>query len=119
MKRAALALAVAATALAVASSAMGRASTTTLNGTVGPGFTISLKMGGKTVKSLKSGSYKFVITDKSNIHNWHLKGPGVNKDLTGISFMGKKTVTLKLKAGKYTYYCVPHASSMKGSFTVK
>jgi plastocyanin len=119
MKRAALALAVAATALAVSASAMGSASVTTLNGTVGPGFTISLKLKGKTVKSLKAGSYKFVIADKSSIHNFRLKGPGVNKDLTSIGFVGTKTVTLKLKAGKYTYYCVPHASSMKGSFTVK
>lgn len=118
MKKAALVLLLAG-ALVVASSAMGRASATTLNGTVGPGFTISLKMGGKSVKSLKAGSYKFVIADKSSIHNWRLKGPGVGKDLTGIGFVGKKTVTLKLKAGKYTYYCVPHASSMKGSFTVK
>jgi len=117
MKRAVAALAVTAS-LAIASAAFGSSSATTLNGTVGPGFTISLKMGGKTVKSLKAGAYKFKIADKSNAHNFALKG-AMKKTLTGISFTGTKTVTIKLKKGKYTYYCQPHASSMKGSFTVK
>ncbi len=73
MKTALAALAVAAS-LAISSAAFGSSSATTLNGTVGPGFTISLKMGGKTVKSLKAGTYKFKIADKSNIHNFALKG---------------------------------------------
>jgi plastocyanin len=118
MKKTALALVAVACALAIASSAMGRASVTTLKGTVGPGFTISLKMGTKKVTSLKAGSYKFVIADKSGIHNFHVSGPGVNKDLTSVGFVGTKTVTLKLKKGKYTYFCVPHKSLMHGSFTV-
>jgi plastocyanin len=36
-----------------------------------------------------------------------------------VSFTGNKTVKIKLKKGKYTYYCAPHASTMRGSFTVK
>jgi plastocyanin len=32
--------------------------------------------------------------------------------------VGTKTWTVTLKAGKYTYVCDPHASFMKGSFTV-
>lgn len=104
--------------LALASAALGSSSATTLNGTVGPGFTISLKMGGKTVKSLKAGTYTFKIADKSNIHDFALKGP-VNKTLTSVSFTGTKSVKVTLKKGKYTYYCQPHASSMNGSFTVK
>jgi plastocyanin len=117
MKRALLAFAVVAVALAVSASALGRSSTTKLNGTVGPGFTISLKMGGKTVKSLNTGTYKFVIADKSNIHDFSLKGP-INKHLTSVSFVGNKTVKLTLKKGKYTYYCSIHPT-MKGTFTVK
>ena len=34
-------------------------------------------------------------------------------------FTTPTTFTVKLKKGKYTYYCVPHASLMHGSFTVK
>ena len=118
MKTALAALAVAAS-LAISSAAFGSSSATTLNGTVGPGFTISLKMGGKTVKSLKAGTYKFKIADKSNIHNFAAQGRDEARRLTSVSFTGTKTVTIKLKKGKYTYYCQPHASTMKGSFTVK
>jgi plastocyanin len=119
MHRTVLAVLFVALSLIVASSAFGRSSVTTLKGTVGPGFTISLKKAGKKVKSLKAGKYKFVISDKSNIHNFHIAGPGVNKDLTSIGFVGTKTVTLRLKKGNYAFVCVPHASSMHGNFKVK
>ena len=88
-----------------------------LVGTVGPGFTITLKKGTTKVTKLKRGKYTFVIRDKSNIHNFHLKGP-VSKRFTTVSFVGTKTVTLTLKPGKYTYVCDPHASTMRGSFRV-
>jgi plastocyanin len=104
--------------LIVASSAFSQSSAVTLKGTVGPDFTISLKKAGKKVKTLKAGTYKFVISDKANSHNFALKGP-VKKTFTTVGFVGKKTIKLKLKKGKYTYYCVPHASIMHGSFTVK
>jgi plastocyanin len=58
------------------------------------------------------------VTDKSPIHNFHVSGPGLNKEITSVSFTGTKTVTVTLKKGKYTFVCDPHASSMKGSFTV-
>jgi plastocyanin len=90
---------------------------TILVGTVGPGFTITLKSAGKTVKKLKKGTYVIRVSDKSNIHNFHLKGPGINK-LTSVSGTGTKSWTVRLKPGKYTFVCDPHASSMKGSFTV-
>jgi len=97
--------------------AQGASSATTLNGTVGPGFTITLKKGSAKVMKLKAGSYKFVISDKSNIHNFHITGPGVNKK-TSVGSTGSSTWTLKLKKGTYKYVCDPHASSMKGSFKV-
>ena len=93
------------------------AATPTLNGTVGPGFTITLKKSGVKVTKLKAGKFVFKIADKSSIHNFHLKGPGVNK-LTSVGKSGTTTWTLTLKKGKYTYVCDPHASFMKGSFTV-
>jgi plastocyanin len=95
------------------------AAATPLTGTVGPGFTITLAKAGKKVTSLKAGSYTITVTDKANIHNFHLLGPGVNKEITSVPFQGKKSVTVTLKKGSYTYQCDPHASGgMKGSFKV-
>jgi plastocyanin len=113
-------IAVAAAAL-LAAAAFGRSSATpTLVGTVGPGFTIDLKQGGKAVKSLKAGTYKLVIHDKASIHAWSLDGPnGFAKDFTKVPFIGTKTFTVHLKAGKYKFYCPPHESMMFGHFTVK
>ena len=93
------------------------AATPTLTGTVGPGFTITLKKGSTKVSKLKAGKYVFKISDKSSIHDFHLKGPGVNKS-TSVGKTGTSTWTLTLKKGKYTFVCDPHASIMKGSFTV-
>jgi plastocyanin len=93
------------------------AATPTLVGTVGPGFTITLTKGGKKVSKLKAGTYLFKIADKSSIHNFHLKGPGIDKK-TSTGAKVNVTWKLKLKAGKYTFVCDPHKSFMKGSFTV-
>jgi plastocyanin len=90
-----------------------------INGTVGPGFTISLTSGGKKVTSLKAGvRYRFVIADKSSIHDFHLSGPGTNRVITGVGFTGTKSVTLTLRRGTYRYVCDPHSSFMKGTFRV-
>lgn len=104
-----------AAALVVVASAS--AATPTLNAADGPGFTISLKKAGVKVKSLKAGKYKIVVKDLSNIHNFHLTGPGVNKK-TGVGPKGTFTWTVTLKKGTYKYICDPHASTMKGSFKV-
>ena len=104
-----------AAALVVVASAS--AATPTLNAADGPGFTISLKKAGVKVKSLKAGKYKIVVKDLSNIHNFHLTGPGVNKK-TGVGPKGTFTWTVTLKKGPYKYICDPHASTMKGSFKV-
>lgn len=93
------------------------ASTPTLTGTVGPGFTITLTQGGKKVTKLTHGTYSIKVSDKSNIHNFHLKGPGVNKT-TSVGGTGTSVWKVTLKAGAYTYVCDPHASIMKGSFKV-
>src|SRR5213592_3816658 len=85
---------------------------TTLNGTVGPGFTITLKKSGTKVTKLKHGVYIIKVSDKSAIHNFHLKGPGIDKK-TSVTAIGSKTWTVTLKAGKYTYVCDPHKTLMK------
>ena len=90
-----------------------------LAGSVGPGFTISLKTpAGVKVKSLKAGSYAITVTDKSSSHDFHLIGPGVNTRITKVDFTGKKTVVVALRPGKYRYQCDPHKDFMKGSFVV-
>jgi NitT/TauT family transport system substrate-binding protein len=89
----------------------------TLEGTVGPGFTITLKQNGKKVSKVTAGKYLFIISDKSAQHDFHLAGPGVNKK-TSVGKTGTTRWTVTLKKGTYTYVCDPHASQMKGSFKV-
>ncbi len=112
--RSLLVAAVIALTLAVAAAA----ATPRLTGTVGPGFTITLTKGGKKVTTLKPGKYTIAVSDKSNIHNFHLKGPGVNKD-SGVDKVGSSTWAVTLKKGSYTFVCDPHPTSMKGRFTVR
>ena len=88
------------------------AATPKLTGTVGPGFTIVMK------KPTKAGKYTLVVSDKSSIHNFRLKGPGVNV-ATSVPATGSKTFKITLKKGRYTVLCDPHPTSMKGSFTIK
>ena len=115
-----LSLAVPMALLVAALFAVGSASAApkTVNGSVGPGFTISLKLAGKSVTRLKPTTYRFKVADKSSIHDFHLSGPGVNKVITGIGFKGTKTVTIKLRKGVYRYRCDPHSAEMHGSFKV-
>lgn len=110
---------VAALVASVAASAL--AAPPKLVGTVGPGFTITLTKGGKKVTKLKAGKYTFVIADKASIHDFVLEqqsGGKWEKQLTSVPFVGRKTVTVTLKKGKWKYYCAPHESSMSGTFVV-
>ena len=109
--RALLAASVSALALVVAVPAVA-ATTPTFKGTVGPGFTISMAK-----KPTKAGKVKLTVSDKSDFHNFHLTGPGVNVK-TSVGFQGTKTFTVTLKKGTYRFVCDPHATSMKGSFKV-
>jgi plastocyanin len=116
--RALLFAAVTAAALA-ATSGSSAAAPKTVNGTVGPGFTIGLTMQGKSVTKLKAGTpYRFVISDRADIHDFHLSGPGLNRVLTSVEFTGTKSFVLTLKKGTYRFQCDPHASFMHGSFRV-
>jgi plastocyanin len=111
-----LLLALAVAALSVAANAA--AAPPKLTGESGPGFTIEVKQGSKDVKTLKAGTYTIKVEDKSSIHNFRLKGPGLNKATT-VPFTGTQTWTIKLKKGTYTYQCDVHAASgMKGTFKV-
>lgn len=121
MKRTAVAALAAALVAAAAFLVPAQASSTSsrLVGEVGPGFSIEVKQGGKDVKTLKAGTYTIKVEDRSSIHDFHLFGPGVNKK-TAVAFKGDTSWTVKLRHGRYTYQCDPHASAgMKDSFRVR
>ena len=106
-----IALVGAVVALALALPAV--AATPTIKGTVGPGFTIVMN-----VKPKKAGTFKFTAVDRSDDHNFRLRGPGVNV-ATGVKAVGTRTFTVRLQKGKvYRFLCDPHPTSMKGSFRV-
>jgi hypothetical protein len=95
----------------------------TLKGVVGPGFTITLKKGGKMVKRLKAGRYRFVIRDRSNFHNFTVErerpsSPSIEKHITSTPFTGMKTMVIRLKPGSWRYYCSPHEAQMHHDFRV-
>lgn len=91
---------------------------TTLIATVGPGFTISLRTrSGRRVTRVRRGRYRIVVRDRSSMHNFHLRGPRINKK-TSVAFRGTRTWTVTLRAGRYRYVCDPHAARMRGSFRV-
>jgi plastocyanin len=107
-----------AAALAVTGSGLA-ASAKTVNGAVGPGFTIGLTMHGKRVTKLKAGTtYRFVIRDRSSIHDFHLSGPGLNRVLTSVEYTGTKSFVLRLRKGSYRFVCDPHSGIMHGRFKV-
>jgi hypothetical protein len=107
-------------ALAVALPGASQAATPKLIGTVGPGFTISLKTAaGKTVTVLKPGAYAITVRDKSAAHDFRLRGPGINKVFSSVAAVGTRTVTVRLRAGRYQFTCQPHASAMRGAFSVR
>jgi plastocyanin len=62
--------------------------------------------------------YRFLVNDRSSIHDFHLTGPGLNRMLTTVDFTGTKGLVLTLRRGIYRYFCDPHASVMHGSFRV-
>jgi plastocyanin len=104
--------------LAAAFLAQAQAAFPRLKGEVGPGFTIEVEKAGRDVKTLRAGKYALHVEDKSSSHNFHLIGPGLNKK-TSVGFKGETTWTVKLRPGRYTYQCDPHASGgMKGRFRV-
>ena len=106
------ALAVLAFAAALLAALPASAATPIFKGTDGPGFTITMAS-----KPTKAGKISLVIADKSDIHNFHLTGPGVNVK-TSVAAVGVKSFTVTLKKGTYKFICDPHPF-MKGSFTIK
>ena len=104
----------AATTAAAETTASGGGGGTTLNGSVGPGFDISLD----GTDGIAAGDYTLVVNDQSSAHNFHLTGPGGVDVTTDVSAEGEQSFEVKLVPGEYTFVCDPHASTMNGTFTV-
>ena len=84
-----------------------------------------LSQAGKSVKgkTLKAGTYRFVISDKSDFHNFTLerekpKKPHFEFHITKTGFTGSKTKTITLKPGSWRFYCSIHEAMMHGDFKV-
>ena len=85
--------------------------------TVGPEFNISLTDAqGNRVTKLDPGAYEIEVSDRSDFHNFHLQGPGVN-ETTGVEFTGEATWHVTFRDGAYAFLCDVHATSMRGTFT--
>jgi plastocyanin len=102
------------TAAATTESETGAGGSTSLNGSVGPGFSISLD----GTDGLGAGDYTLVVNDQSPEHNFHLTGPGGVDVATDVSAEGEESFDVTLEPGEYTFVCDPHAAQMNGSFTV-
>jgi hypothetical protein len=116
------ATAVGAAALLLVATSLGgssRSSAKVLRGTVGPGFTIKLTKAGRVVKTLKAGTYRITVADRSGEHNFELEREGAkSREITSVPFVGTKSVSVKLTRGVWKVYCDPHASVMFARFKV-
>jgi hypothetical protein len=74
-------------------------------------------MNGVRVTHLDAGTYEIEVHDNSTFHNFHLTGPGVDK-ATEVDTKGVETWLVTFTDGVYKFVCDPHASIMKGEFTV-
>ena len=81
-------------------------------------FTITLTTeDGTTVTSLPAGDYTLEIVDKSDIHNFHMTGTGVDV-MSEVGSQEDEDYPITLTAGSYHYQCDPHSSTMNGDFEV-
>ena len=81
-------------------------------------FTITLTTeDGTAVTSLPAGDYTLEIVDKSDIHNFHLTGSGVDV-MSDVGGQEDEDYQITLVEGKYHYQCDPHSSQMFGDFDV-
>src|SRR4051812_20927706 len=107
--------------LAGAAGAAG-ADTPTLTGTVGSNDSFQLALvdpGGNPISHVGAGTYTLVLHDKSELHNFHLFGPGGVDAATTVEGTGDSTFTVTLVDGIYTFQCDPHSfSGMRGQFAV-
>ena len=112
------ALALVAVSIPAGATGSSQAPNVTLTGVVGPAATISLRNAdGSTVTHLDPGTYDIAVTDNAPDHNFHLSGPGVDMT-TEVETTSSVTWTVTFTDGTYRFVCDPHATTMRGTFTV-
>ena len=107
-------------ALPAAGAGATRADNPVLTGDVGANDSYAISLTGPTgapVQNLAPGTYTLLVHDRSDIHDFHLFGPGVDV-ATQVAAKGVFTFTVTLAAGTYTFDCDAHPAVMKGTFTV-
>jgi plastocyanin len=76
----------------------------------------------KTKLAAKAGTVTITMSNPSNVqHAIGVSGNGVDKDGQPVGQGGTSTVTVKLKPGKYTFYCPVDShkqAGMQGTLTV-
>ena len=74
-----------------------------LTGVVNAAGKLSIAFNGKSVSSLKAGIYKLVVTDKSSTSGFMLSRKPKTVSVTGSSYIGTKTRSVTLTAGKWVF----------------
>jgi hypothetical protein len=80
----------------------GTATVGTLSGTVGATGALKLTYKGKTVTTLKPGSYTLTVIDTSTHNGFILHGKS-STTVSSIPFVGKKTIVVNLKTGQWYF----------------
>ena len=75
----------------------------------GRGFTITM-----SAKTVKAGTYRIAVHDRSSIHNFHLIGPGVNKK-TSVAAVTTVTWTSPSSEAHITSCAIPMRRSSRVS----
>jgi hypothetical protein len=94
-------VAVGAAVLMTAAAGFGKNGVTTLHATVGS--TVSVTKDGARVQSLRAGTYRIVISDRSAEHGVVLRRGDAVRRLTAARFVGTKTVTVALARGTWRF----------------
>jgi hypothetical protein len=97
-----------------------RAADPVLTGDVGRDDSLAISLtdaSGVPVTHLDPGTYSLVVHDRSDFHNFHLTGPGVD-EATGVTVVEDRTVTVTLTDGMYVFVCDAHPTQMRRTFTV-
>jgi hypothetical protein len=91
-----------------------------VHGTAGPGVAIALKDGlGHPYTGGLAGMFIITVTDRSSRDGFRLLGPGTRVVITGLAFVGKRTIGVTLGPGTYHYRSDAHPHSLNGTFVLK
>jgi hypothetical protein len=87
-----------------------------LAASVAAGGRLRLTAGGSTILKLLAGRYRVVVDDRTAKAGFTVQQLSKSAlALTGVTFVGKRTVAVTFKAGRWTYYS---PTGKKSYFTV-